>query len=172
MTEQWNELKETIKELRDNNGTSTQQMICRFLANYMDILEKQMQESDSDLISRKMVVEFLRSHSKDLEGTRNETIKFSQAFMFAASTIKDTNIIPSIDIPTKSEWISVNDYLPTKNFTVGDVLKQYLIQDEYGDMYTAKYTNNGWEEAYRLVPFEDKIVAWQPLPEQYKVVEE
>lgn len=44
MTEQWQELKETITELRDNDGTGTQQEVCKFLVNYMDVLEKQMQE--------------------------------------------------------------------------------------------------------------------------------
>jgi hypothetical protein len=44
MIEQWQELKETISEMRDNDGTGTQQEVCKFLANYMDILEKQMQE--------------------------------------------------------------------------------------------------------------------------------
>ena len=44
MTEQWQELKETITEMRDNNGTGTQQKVCKFLANLMDVLEKQMQE--------------------------------------------------------------------------------------------------------------------------------
>ena len=44
MTEQWQELKETITEMRDNDGTSTQQEVCKFLANYMEILEKQMQQ--------------------------------------------------------------------------------------------------------------------------------
>ena len=44
MIEQWQELKETIIEMRDNDGTGTQQEVCKFLANYMEILEKQMQE--------------------------------------------------------------------------------------------------------------------------------
>lgn len=44
MTEQWQELKETIIELRDNDGTCTQQEVCRFLVNLMDVLEKQMVE--------------------------------------------------------------------------------------------------------------------------------
>ncbi len=44
MTEQWQELKETVTEMRDNDGTGTQQEVCKFLANLMDILEKQMQE--------------------------------------------------------------------------------------------------------------------------------
>ena len=45
MTEQWKELKETIIELRDNNGWGTQQEVCKFLVNYMDILEKQMSDT-------------------------------------------------------------------------------------------------------------------------------
>ncbi len=44
MTEQWKELKETITEMRDNDGTGTQQEVCKFLVNYMNVLEKQMSE--------------------------------------------------------------------------------------------------------------------------------
>ena len=44
MTEQWQELKETITELRYNDGTGTQQEVCEFLANLMDVLEKQVQD--------------------------------------------------------------------------------------------------------------------------------
>lgn len=40
MNEQWEELKETIIELRDNDGTGTQQEVCKFLVNYMEVLEK------------------------------------------------------------------------------------------------------------------------------------
>lgn len=47
MREQWQELKETIIELRDNDGTATQQEVCRFLANLMDALEKQVEDSDT-----------------------------------------------------------------------------------------------------------------------------
>ena len=56
MTEQWQELKETIIEMRDNNGTGTQQETCKFLSNLMDILEKQIQESSDDCISRQAVL--------------------------------------------------------------------------------------------------------------------
>ncbi len=55
MTEQWQELKETITELRDNDGTGTQQEVCKFLANLMDVLEKQMQEP-CDAVSREAAV--------------------------------------------------------------------------------------------------------------------
>lgn len=46
MNEQWQELKETIIELRDNDGTATQQEVCKFLVNLMDLLEKQMSRSE------------------------------------------------------------------------------------------------------------------------------
>lgn len=46
MTEQWQELKETIKELRDNDGTGTQQEVSKFLVNLMDVLEKKMSSSE------------------------------------------------------------------------------------------------------------------------------
>ncbi len=47
MNEQWQELKETIIEMRDNDGTLTQQEVCKFLANLMDVLEKQMSSSEN-----------------------------------------------------------------------------------------------------------------------------
>lgn len=61
MNEQWKELKETITEMRDNDGTGTQQEACKFLANLMDVLEKQMSGSEipnsSDCISRQVVLD-------------------------------------------------------------------------------------------------------------------
>ena len=60
MNEQWQELKETIVELRDSNGTGTQQEVCKFLTNYMDILEKQMQESCEDAIPRQAVLDMMQ----------------------------------------------------------------------------------------------------------------
>ena len=41
LLEQWKELKETIIELRDNDGISTQQEVCKFLVNLMNVLENQ-----------------------------------------------------------------------------------------------------------------------------------
>ena len=47
MQEQWQELKETIIELRDNEGTATQQEVCKFLVNLMGVLEKQVADSET-----------------------------------------------------------------------------------------------------------------------------
>lgn len=37
----WNELKETIIEMRDNGCTASTMDVCKFLANLMEILEKE-----------------------------------------------------------------------------------------------------------------------------------
>jgi hypothetical protein len=52
MIEQWNELKASITELRDNGGTGTQQDVCEFLVNMMDALEKQMQEPERICVAK------------------------------------------------------------------------------------------------------------------------
>jgi len=64
MTEQWQELKETIIELRDGDGTGTQQEVYKFLVNYMDILEKQMQEPCKNTIDRQAVLDIVDSYSE------------------------------------------------------------------------------------------------------------
>ncbi len=51
MKEQWQELKETIMELRDSKGKCTQQEVCKFLINYMEILEKQISYNNNKQIS-------------------------------------------------------------------------------------------------------------------------
>ena len=42
MTEQWKALKKTIAELRDSDSTASQQVVCEFLFNYMEVLENMM----------------------------------------------------------------------------------------------------------------------------------
>ena len=57
MNEQWQELKETIIEMRDNDGTGTQQEVCKFLANLMDVLEKGESLINDDAISRQAAID-------------------------------------------------------------------------------------------------------------------
>ena len=40
-SDKWYQLKETIIELRDSDGTLNQREVCKFLANLMEILEKE-----------------------------------------------------------------------------------------------------------------------------------
>ena len=51
--EKWKELKETITELRDNRGAASQEEVCKFLLNYMGILEGQAREA---LIQQKEIL--------------------------------------------------------------------------------------------------------------------
>ena len=68
MTEQWQELKETIIELRDSNGTLTQQEVCKFLTNHMEVLEKQMQQPKTNTWSIiKDVVDTSAKHGLTVE---------------------------------------------------------------------------------------------------------
>lgn len=67
MTEQWQELKETITEMRDNDGTGTQQDACKFLVDYMEVLEKQMQQPCEDAVSRTLVHEAITASIAESE---------------------------------------------------------------------------------------------------------
>lgn len=73
MNDQWQELKETIIELRDNDGTSIQQELCTFLVNYMDILEKQMQEPCGDGVSKQAVLDIVDSYSQSKSNIEDVT---------------------------------------------------------------------------------------------------
>lgn len=62
MNEQWQELKETIIELRDNDGTGTQQEVCKFLANLIDVIEQGVSLINTncdDAISREAVLDHI-----------------------------------------------------------------------------------------------------------------
>ena len=69
----------------------------------------------------------------------------------------------------QTRWIPCSERLPEAGEYIGDVAKYYLVQNEYGDMLVAKYTHGGyWEQIYQLKPIGDEIVAWQPLPKEYR----
>lgn len=42
----WDELKSTITEMRDNDGTGFQQDVCKFLVSLMNIIEERFYELD------------------------------------------------------------------------------------------------------------------------------
>lgn len=70
-------------------------------------------------------------------------------------------------------WTPVSEGLPKAGECVGNVIKYYLVQNEFGDMLVARYTHSGyWEQMYQLKPCADEIVAWMPLPPSYKEEQE
>ena len=100
MTGQWQELKETITEMCDNGGTGTQQEVCQFFANYMEILEKQMQQPCEDCISREAVDEYitnlLSGYLYDEERTRLEDLT---AYIWELPSVQPTR--------PKGRWIDI-----------------------------------------------------------------
>ena len=75
-------------------------------------------------------------------------------------------------IEQEPRWISCNKKMPKENEYVDNVCKYYLIQDEYGDMHVAHYTDIGWIPIDGLYVIEDRVLAWRPLPEKYRTESE
>lgn len=98
MNEQWKELKETIIELRDNDGTGTQQEVCKFLANLMDVLEKGESLINDDAISRQAVLDCQR-FIYDETGEELEVI-------LAENVLNLPSITPQ---PKMGTWIECSD---------------------------------------------------------------
>jgi hypothetical protein len=72
-------------------------------------------------------------------------------------------------IEAVNKWIPVSERLPEEGEYIGDVDRYYLVQNEYGDMFVARYTHSEyWEQIYQLKPIGDEIVAWRELPQPYK----
>ena len=123
---------------------------------------------------------------KALEQESCEDAVSRQAMLDAITEIDDninmdiyTNEVREIidDLPSviparkKEEWISCSEKMPKQNEYIGNVCKYYLVQDEYGDMYVAHYTEKGWRPIESLF-FLDDVIAWMPLPEPYKAESE
>lgn len=79
--------------------------------------------------------------------------------------VGDIDELPSVT-PKKDGWIPCSEKMPKQNEYIDDVCKYYLVQDEYGDMYVARYTSDGWISIDSIL--QDNIVAWMPLPERYE----
>jgi rubrerythrin len=100
MTDQWQELKETITEMRDNDGTGTQQEVCKFLVNYMDILEKQMQEPCKNTIDRQAVLDIVDSYSESQSNVEDVT----------QDIISDIVALPSVNPqPKTGHWLRTGE---------------------------------------------------------------
>lgn len=122
MNKQWQELKETITEMRDNDGTGTQQEVCKFLANYMDILEKQMQEPEHLVNESGVLVKDLVKGTIDKQAVLNKIneVCFSKEWLqFRVDNGSDgqrdflinyiEQLPPVKPQPKVGHWISVNN---------------------------------------------------------------
>ena len=120
------------------------------------------QETCEDAISKASVFEILgnlMSIPYDFDRQINEKD--------VSESMDEIRTLPSVTpARKKEEWIPCDEKLPKPNELVDNVRKYYLIQDEYGDMYVARYTRDEWISIDSIL--QDNIVAWMPLPEPYK----
>lgn len=76
-----------------------------------------------------------------------------------------TGEVPSVAPFPK--WIFCKNRLPKPNELAGTVPKYYLVQTVPGDMYVARYTNNGWvpTNSRFALASDNIVVAWMNIPE-------
>ena len=120
------------------------------------------QETCEDAISKASVFEILgnlMSIPYDFDRQINEKD--------VSESMDEIRALPLVT-PTrkKEEWIPCSERMPKQNECIGNVCKYYLVQDEYGDMYVARYTSDEWISIDSIL--QDNIVAWMPLPEPPK----
>jgi len=91
------------------------------------------------------------------------------------SLLSEEQVLELIDMtPTVDMWIPCSERLPEPNrHDALNVDVYYLAQTEFGDMIVASYNESHegtkwWEQMYSYRIFDDEIVAWMPLPEQYR----
>jgi rubrerythrin len=85
--------------MRDNDGTGTQQEVCKFLVNLMDVLERQMSDSENptgDLISRQAV-----------ENITWEEPSYTDPLNVLTEVREKVRALPSVE--NKGEWIEESD---------------------------------------------------------------
>lgn len=189
MTEQWKELKETIVEMRDNDGTATQQEVCKFLANMMDVLEKQMNCSEipnkSDTISRQEAIDAFDGVKVDEEYCTEYDIGYNDGIDFAVSKI---SALPSAQPYTEAEiqkiqeleqaelekafklgkaeankWIPCSERLPEPRIDVWVNSDIGQIRGYYEEHVGIWYASFGMGRDY----LELIVDAWMPLPKAY-----
>lgn len=90
--------------------------------------------------------------------------KHSNGFNTALVAVKcDLDKVPPVT-PKKPGWIPCSERLPKPKEYEDDVLKYYLIQNEFGDMMVCSWDGKYWVQMYQHKNIQDKVVAWRELP--------
>lgn len=180
MTEQWRELKETIIEMRDNNGTATQQEVCKFLANLMDVLEKQTNCSEfpnsSDTISRQEAIDIVRYECCELKGLAKRIVEkfnglppvqpYTEAEIQKMQELEQAELEKAFKLGKEeaNKWIPCSEKLPEPRIDVWCNSDIGQIQGYYEEHVGTWYASFGLGRDY----LELIVNAWMPLPESYK----
>ena len=116
-----------------------------------------------DLIDRQVAIDAIGKILPVNPGLNEYTHGITIGASLAMEYIKQ---LPSVQ--SEPRWIPVSERLPKANELNDDVVRYYLVQNEYGDMMVASWNGKYWEQMYRYKPIEDKVIAWMPLPEPYR----
>lgn len=132
----------------------------------MNVLEKILEEIEERI---KRLNEADNMCRVNAERNRNfESMKYFQSLMFAterAESIIGDIIRSHMDEAENDGWIPVEERLPKKPVFGED---SYIVQHKYiTTPYSAYWDGENWTEDYRDEPIRG-IIAWQPLPKQYK----
>ena len=132
--------------------------------DYTGVAIQALEQECEDAVSRQAVLDIVRFEENWLSDAKSNNADTDIAFSGIRTQVAK---LPSVTpARKKEEWISCDEKLPKPNELVDNVRKYYLIQDEYGDMYVARYTSDEWISIDSIL--QDNIVAWMPLPEPYK----
>ena len=117
-----------------------------------------------DVISRQAAIDTIEKHLNGVfDGTHYDE---GIAYGYEAAHRHIQDLINALQ--PAQQWIPVSERLPKANELNYDVVRYYLVQNEYGDMMVASWNGVFWEQMYQYRPIEDKVIAWMPLPEPYR----
>lgn len=101
----------------------------------------------------------------------DQTTLENRAWIIASAFEECINAVESA--PPTDKWIPVGEGLPEENICddgYHEPSEWVLVQTSSGQMYTSRYWSrdkkNVWTDL--SYPTTEEVVAWQPLPEQYK----
>lgn len=100
----------------------------------------------------------------------NQTSSGDRAFVVAVFE-ECINAVESA--PPTDKWIPVGEGLPEENVLddgYHEPSERVLVQTSSGQMYTSRYWSRDKKNVWTDLPYPttEEVVAWQPLPEQYK----
>lgn len=115
-----------------------------------------------DLISRQAV---MKEFSDFVRSSNNSDFAKTPTWNDAVSLVGS--------MPSAQQWIPCGERLPIPNGVLATEHVYYLVQNEYGDMMVATFIQfhggaRVWQQMYQYGAIMEDIVAWRPLPEQWR----
>ena len=132
--------------------------------DYTEIAIQALEQECEDAVSRQAVLDIVKFEENWLFDAKSNNADTDIAFSGIRTQV--AKLSPVTSAQKKDGWTPCSDRMPKQNEYVDHVCKYYLVQDEYGDMYVARYTSDEWISIDSIL--QDNIIAWMPLPEPYK----